>query len=84
MILVALWEPAGRRGGGPDGRFPMVLHRKHVRKGSGRPFVAEPGKGRTLGAERVGREAVPEAYRLILPSKYEVPAVPDFPCGRPI
>ena len=41
--------------------------------------MAEPGKGRTLGAERVGREAAPEAYRLILPSKYEVPAGPDFP-----
>ena len=42
--------------------------------------MAEPGKGRTLGAEWVPPEAAPEAYRLILPSKYEVPAGPDFPC----
>ena len=42
--------------------------------------MAEPGKGRSLGAGWVGPEAAPEAYRLILPSKYEVPAGPDFPC----
>ena len=40
--------------------------------------MAEPGKGRNLGAGWVGPEAAPEAYRLILPSKYEVPAGRDF------
>ena len=78
------WWPFGSRLGAEGvarmAPFRPLSGQNTEERGSGRPFVAEPGRGRTLGAEWVPPEAAAEAYRLILPSKYEVPAGPDFPC----
>ena len=70
------WAPRGGPKSHFSGKIPEKMRKKEVRE----PFGEKHEKTSTFNDEPLRTKEAPEAYRSMLPSKYEVLAGHDFSC----